>query len=302
MSKGLFSQRVGLRLMAVLLALILWAYVHTERQETVTEVTRTFENVKLDWRVPADYVLTHISSETVAVTVRGPERLVAEMSSDGLLAHLELEPLGKGSHQVPVTVDLPGNMQLVEINPNPIEIILEPWQERLFPVSFELQDALPAGRTLHNVVMEPQVVIVAGAETAVDRVARVVALYNYAQAGHSQEDVKLEARDRNDSPVTAVNIYGAVNIELEIWQNKEVPLQLNAEESLAGQVTLEPATAVITGPDTLVAEISAIEVALGEPEVLLEKGSVQLPITVPPGIRLVQPEDSVVTVTLNTQP
>ncbi len=104
---------------------VVLSIVKVEASITVTQkvTDREFRNVAL--QVKDSGYRYRIMPKTGAVTVRGPELLLAQLNSDGLL-YVEAKDLRPGLHSVAVQVNLPDGIKLVRQSPDTAKLRLYP--------------------------------------------------------------------------------------------------------------------------------------------------------------------------------
>lgn len=258
-----FFQDFGLRILALSLALVVWFYVHGDRPQPIYEVTQTIEDVLVEWELDPNYVVTGITSDRVSVTVRGPQSIMAYFSAADIRVSLDAAGLEEGSHVIPLHVDLPSNVRLISMSPNPMEIVLDLWTSKTMAVSLELTEPLPADILLQEAIIQPFEVVIDGAATYVDSVTKVVAPYSYEQLGAQVEDLNLVARDSAGRAVPQVNIQHSVSITLRLLHRKTVAVEIpNREEVLLEEaiasISFEPQEIIILGSKPAVDQLQGV--------------------------------------------
>ena len=121
--KRVFVQNLGLKVMALLLAIGLWLVVaRSPVAEVVLNVPIVFE------RVPDKLEIQSTNSTEVQIRVRGPERLVSRLRSADVSAHVDLATLLPGTHTFdlnPKNVHVPNSLEVVQVNPAHVTVMME---------------------------------------------------------------------------------------------------------------------------------------------------------------------------------
>ena len=121
--KRIFVQNLGLKAIALLLAIGLWIVVaRSPVAEVVLNVPIVFE------RVPDRLEIQSTNSTEVQIRVRGPERLVRRLRSSDVSAHVDLATVVPGNHTFdlsPSNVHVPNSLEVVQIIPTRVTVMME---------------------------------------------------------------------------------------------------------------------------------------------------------------------------------
>lgn len=116
-----FRQNWGYRLMAVILAIILWMYVTGEQNptgETVVRVPLETENLS------SGLVVADRPAE-VQVRVEGRKAAVVNLLPRDVHAYADLRSAKVGDNVLPVRVDVPEGLNIIHVNPAQVTIRVE---------------------------------------------------------------------------------------------------------------------------------------------------------------------------------
>jgi YbbR domain-containing protein len=121
--KRVFVQNLGLKIIALLLAIGLWLVVaRSPVAEVVLNVPIVFEHV------PDKLEIQTTNSTEAQIRVRGPERLVSRLRSADVSAHVDLAALLPGTHTfdlTPKNVHVPNSLEVVQVNPPRVTVMME---------------------------------------------------------------------------------------------------------------------------------------------------------------------------------
>ena len=115
-------ENMGLRIMALVLALLLWAYV-TGGGETDRVTTARVETIHL----PAGLVVVGNPVEQVELRLAGPRLLLAKIAADHLTIPLDLGGVREGSvsfASLETRLPMPAGVRITRVYPSTIELRL----------------------------------------------------------------------------------------------------------------------------------------------------------------------------------
>jgi YbbR domain-containing protein len=154
---------LGLKLLSVFLAIFLWVVVLGEQKVDVTL------NVPLTLNIPTTLMLVNDLPESLEVHLRGPKTLVTSFS----------EPPGKlaeGENFIPIREDMvrvPRGIQVVDVVPHRIRVVLEALSEREIEVSPRVEGVPAAGFVVRRVISVPARVWMSGPTSEIRRLTQV---------------------------------------------------------------------------------------------------------------------------------
>ncbi len=159
------------KLLAVLVALIVWVFVMNEQNPPVEG---TFQ-VALSSRNLTEKMVVMESPETVRVKVRGLRNAIAGAAGRNFKATVDLKGMSSGQYDLPVSVVLPGGYELVEVIPDTVAVKIEAVRSRQFSVEPRLTGPIVGQMTLGKVEVKPGVTMITGPQSVVDSINRVLA-------------------------------------------------------------------------------------------------------------------------------
>ena len=205
---------LGLKLFSLGLAFALWLVVAGEqRVEHALSVP-----LKLT-QLPEKMALINDPAGFVTVKLRGPKSLVTALAPDEVDLNLELSRLKEGENQVPIRAEqfgLPRGVEVLQISPSRVRLVLEPVVEREVRVAARVEGAPAPGYYLNRIVVRPDRVKVVGPRSEVNRVARV-----YTSA------VSIEGRSRDFAARTLLEPIGK-SLKLDGADSVQVVVEIRA--------------------------------------------------------------------------
>lgn len=203
------SRNFGSLITAFILALIVW----------VSAVTAADPNQELLYPLPIPIVVTGKDPkllivgtipETERVTLNAPRSIQDQLAGDpsAIRAWIDLTNLGQGEHTVPVHV-LPNRSPVRVVNEDPadIHLVLEPLTSRTITVTLTVLGAPALGYKNGEPAYTPTQVLVSGAASLVNQVAKIQALINISNASESVDStISLQPIDQTGKSINGVTL------------------------------------------------------------------------------------------------
>lgn len=122
--KKLFFHNLGLKLLSLILAVVLWFYLATENLDTrdLLPVRLKFENL------PSNLILSEASRDSVVVRIRGQKDAILALSASDFSCLLDLSKARAGRYNYSLDKNkflYPLNVRVIKVIPNKVEIVLE---------------------------------------------------------------------------------------------------------------------------------------------------------------------------------
>ena len=164
-----FNDKTVYKIVALALTIVLWFYV-AQANNSIEE--KMFE-------VPIDYV--NLASDlaisdretTVGVRVSAQANVLENISTQDIVATVDLANANTGQNILPVKVSLPSQVQLVSVNPIDIAISIEDKIETQVIVEPDVTATAQDGYTLLEPVLFPNEVVISGAANVINSISRV---------------------------------------------------------------------------------------------------------------------------------
>jgi YbbR domain-containing protein len=161
---------LGLKLLSLFLAALLWAVVLGEQKIEVTV------NVPLVLDVPPKLFLVNDPADSVEVRLRGPKTLVTSVTPREIALGGSPVALVEGENTIPIreeSIRVPRGIQVVDASPRRVRVVLERAVEREVEVSPRVEGRPPEGYAVRLVTANPPRVRMVGPASELARIARV---------------------------------------------------------------------------------------------------------------------------------
>jgi YbbR-like protein len=197
---------LGLKLLSVVLAIFLWAVVVGEQKVEVTM------NIPLEIKgLPRGLVMINEPTDTLEVRVRGPKTLVSTLSPSEMVLEGLPKNFVEGENLIPIRpemVHVPRGIEVVDITPHRIRVVLDTIVEREVEVSPRVEGALPSGYVVKRVTSSPPRIRMTGPRSYLRRLTRIYTV-PITLDGHSAsfttramlEPVGRQVRALDDTPI-----------------------------------------------------------------------------------------------------
>lgn len=264
-----------IRVIAVLLALMLWLIVRMDDQTQVPVRQQTGEltidNAKVEALYDEELYSIVEMKDNVQILLSGRRALLNlnQLKADPYRLYVDLTGLEAGSHRVPVKHEgFPSELQ-VEIIPSYINVVLEEKELKPFNVVIELTGSPREGFEVGTPVVNPEEVYVIAPPSVLEKVAIVKGYVNVKQADEQiTQEVKVKVYDQHGNEVKAEVSPETVEVNIPVRSpSKRVPIHIQTVNELSEDLIL----------NSIEANVSEVEVFA--PLSVLEKLN-EIPVTV----------------------
>jgi YbbR domain-containing protein len=308
---------LGSLLLAFLLSVMVWMVAVTQGQgppirDVYPGTGLTIESLNM----PENLVLFNPLTRRVFVDVRAPRANIDRLTLSDFRAYVDLSGLQPGLHDLPVQVQCAEcgqkHVNVLGWKPDRISIRLDEAAKRLVPVELNLQGGTAVGYQAELPVADPKEVVVSGPRSLVDQVSSARAdIYLFNEDSTVQKEVTLVAVDSEGNVVNVPLDPRRVRVTVSIvpeGRRKEVAVAPTISGTVASGyyasgISVDPQTVVLTGLRSQVQEapgfVETDPVSIAGAKHSIE---VRVPIHIPDGLQLLDPEHETVTVKVEISP
>lgn len=210
------KQTNGLKALALIIAVILWAYVRvTVGGVTQNQVTQLELKIPLETKgAGTNLIPFEKSADTITVTVRGESDLVNELGEGMVRAFVDLKDVAAGSAWPEVQVIVPGDITIMNIDPKSVNVRISPLMAKEVPIRIDVSGKPKPGFKAGKPLYEPTAVKIEGPEELVRQVAEV--------RGGVQVDGLSESFSALAKNLVAVSETGALVVSRDVAIRFEV--------------------------------------------------------------------------------
>ncbi|MFA4911230.1 MAG: CdaR family protein [Desulfobacteria bacterium] len=165
--RKLLLENMGMKIAAVVMAIILWFFVTSRGQSEVSmDVPVELKNI------PGGFESVRQGIKTVSVSIKGQERLLRNMKIAAVRVHVDLSKAKKGEGTYYINnedVKLPSTMTVTNISPSSVMVALEETVIRTALVEAVLVGTPKKGFFVGSVEVNPREMTIEGARSEVSR-------------------------------------------------------------------------------------------------------------------------------------
>ena len=158
------------RILAILLAIILWLFVTGDKITRTTPARKTWQDVPLRVEnLSPDYVVTEIPT-SVNLTLEGLPEDFEDITMQELDAFVDLSDKEPGKHLVRVQGRSPRGVSLISVEPEQVRVTIEEHLSDDFPVTVDFIGDPAEGWELSDYTVEPEEVFIGAPESTFEEI------------------------------------------------------------------------------------------------------------------------------------
>lgn len=278
--RGRLLHNGRLKLTALLLAAVFWAFVRTDDTVVSQRVLRAPLKVE---GLASNRTVSGLP-ERIEVRLSGPPSRVAALNPDAVDVVLDLRGV-TGAFEQPVRVFPPQGLGVVWTRPTELLGTVETRVAKTVPVSAVTFGAGPDDMVA-RVNVSPTEVVVSGPEA---RVARVTQALVPVDLGAPETEGRAYAADAQGAPVTGVTLKPEVGLEVTqrpVLSTRELPLELEPVQGAeVVSATLSQESVTVAGPSAALAGLERVLARLPEtPPLPPGQYTLDVALTLPEGV------------------
>ena len=317
MIKETWKNNLGLKIVSVLFAVILWWKVMNIDDPVDTKTFRTEVQILHPEVITDNGYSYRIDDEmkTIEVKVKARSKVLAKIRTMHIVATADLREMQDTT--VPIRVSVNGFENMYEeatAIPRNIQIETEKTETKSFPITPSYTGSVSEGYVLGKLTAQPQSIEVSGPKSVLGRIARVAAKVNiagmYEDAELPAEIIYYDSADNilDRSLLSSNRDDSGVKVEVKVWETKEVVVEFDTSAIVPGAgyffdtIETEPDVILIAGSKETLKTISSIQVPADvlAREGIIEREEVVVDISgyLPEGTKFVNEDASSVVVTI----
>ncbi|MBQ6146952.1 MAG: hypothetical protein IJI82_07960 [Clostridia bacterium] len=305
--KGFFTRNLGLKIVALVFAMLLWAYVlvalNPVRTKSISDVTITLEGYTD--LLSRNLILVNSDFGSADVDVSATITNHSDLDASRINARASLGTISTaGTYRLPLSVTVQSNLgTVVRVDPRTVTLEVDNLILKTVPVKLVLTGELPEGYEIVGESMTSTITI-EGAARYIEPVVRAEAIVDLTgRTENLEESVNVVFYDKDDNELTVVtrskntpNV--TVRLSLSAYKRVDVQQEVSLNDDTYYTLTSEvnPSSVVIYGSSEALAAIDSISTQ--SLVVRAEEGVVtkEVSLVLPEGISLKRGQSSTVTV------
>ena len=193
--QNLVRRNLAAKILCFLVALVLWGYVMNEQNPSIEG---SFTVPLTVMNAPEGYKVSQATG-AVKLKVRGPRSMFVNAAEEDFSAYVDLDNASDGRKAYKVHTNMPQGFELVEVQPETVEVTLDRIETRQFQAELIVTGATAPGTTVAKVTQSTTTVNVEGPKSLLDEVNRVI---GYVGLSGNGTDFSLQV------PLTPINADG----------------------------------------------------------------------------------------------
>jgi len=196
-------------LWSLILSLSVWIAAVTAADPDEQRVFNRPVSVEIVGQDPNLVIVGQIP-ESVQVTLRAPRSVWGQLDADEspVRAVVDLSGLSAGDHNVPIQVQVNESpVRIVSALPSTIDLTLEALETRALPVDITINGQPATGYEAGKALIDPQQVVISGAQSLVERVTRARVVINLNGTRESiNQSLDIQVLDNNNQIVKGLGL------------------------------------------------------------------------------------------------
>jgi YbbR domain-containing protein len=214
--KGFFTKNLSLKLISILLAVILWYFVISEKGgETAISIPLDFRNI------PTSLIIIKNPEESINVRISGPATLLRGLSPKRVKAIIDLSNARPGVAQFaiqPEQITAPRGLKVTMVSPASIVLRFDRLLSKNLPVEAILVGKPFEGFKITGVPIDPPAVEIVGAQNELRRLKRI-----------STQEIDISGLNRDAVRKAPLNLAG---LHIKSISREEVKVSLKCAKVL----------------------------------------------------------------------
>lgn len=295
------EEKLKYRLLSVVLAISLW-YIVIGIENPIVE--KEFTKVPIIYKnadILSSQNLTFVGQkiDSVDLKIRGKTNSFVGLKVQDIIAEVDLKDYSDENTELRVKYILPEGLTIISKSIGELQIKLEELVTK--EVKIELgQVNKPSDKfTVQIQKMEPETVVIKGAKSQVESVAKVEALVDFAQINQESRNLPIYALDTNNNTIDGLEFSQSfTNVVFSITETKKLPIELVTVGELAKgtKVTkkeMSKTEVSVKGKPTILKSIDKIKTDDLDLTKIKSGESAELGLIIPEGLELIDKEKTV---------
>ena len=237
------TNNLGLKLLSLVLAIVLWLIIQSLADPTVTRQFRnvpvTIRNESVLTKSDEKYTYTVVSGDTVTFSIEGRTSVVNSMTESDFNVYADMSKLSMVG-AVPIEITVRRNASRVTVLPqtNMMQIEMDELVELSVPVNVQVTGDPGNGYTTGEISSNPNLVKIQGPKSLIENAKALVVSVNVSGRGgqvDEQGNVISTFTATEASPTLIDGNGDAITISVDILRTRDVALELVFEDFSAAE-------------------------------------------------------------------
>lgn len=274
--KNLILNNFALKILAVVLAVILWVVIvnidNPSRTSTISGIPVVLQNEET--LVNKGYTYAVQSGSIISITVKAPQTIVENLEASDFYAYADLSELSPTSDRTPIKIkcqksDVANQVDIVSLRTEYVQLSIDNKLSKDVAIEAEYVGNPASGYVVGECSVSPTTVTVTGAESIVNRIETARVNYNISNMTQSiYEEARITFYDGEGNEVKSDLLTlsrGTAKINIEINPIKKVPVNFaitgSPEEGyVVSDFTGSLSEVTISGNKSILDKVTSIDI------------------------------------------
>lgn len=294
------THHVGLKILAALAAIALWAFaIVTENPERTMDFVDIHVQLigEASIRSSQNLIVTDISDPEVSVRLRGSFTRLGEISENNIIVRADVSRYTEpGTFMISYDVSVPNGVTVDSKSPEKIRVTIDKYIEKELDVRVEYDGQLEEGLELGEAAATPRKVKVNGIASVLDNAQYAVVQISAAELTESfSGDLAYYVADADGKPLESeytVLASDLIHLDIPVYMTKDLTLEVEkigndivSPEDM--NVSLSTDVVTVRGEAELVRELDSIRLGSIDVRDFRDTATVSFPLELPEGVELV---------------
>lgn len=207
MSLDFLRRNLGLKILSIILAVFLWAYVKYSQTPYASSSSQAEIRVPLTLEGKDDKLVALNLPPDVKLTVKGEANTLSSIDSNHFKAYLDVNEKKAGKYHLKVKFTTPPGIKSARVFPETVVFRLDPLEKRLFNVKVKPQGTIASGFIVGVPEAQPQSITVSGAQSIISKVKEVQAVCDLEGADMDRiQQAGVEVVDENGQVIKNLTV------------------------------------------------------------------------------------------------
>ena len=276
--KDRWKNNLGIKIMAVLFAVVLWWTVINIDDPIGTkkfQVEVGVLNAEVVTNEGKSYQIVN-NTKNVTVTVKARRKVLDKIKANNIVATADFRELQGASVPIRVKINgFEGDYEEAMANPRNLQIQTEVTETKTFPITVATIGDVREGYVLDkvNTVAKPKSIEISGPKSSLGRIARVVAKVDVSELSKdttlSAEVIYYDSADNIiDKSLLSSNCdKNGVSVDVKLLSTKQLPVSFDTSKIVPGEgyvfsgITFEPQTVLVAGKIDVLNAVAQLDVS-----------------------------------------
>lgn len=273
--KDRLKNNIGLKIMAVIFAILLWWIVVNVDDPIMTgayNVEVSVTNPEVITNAGKSYQIID-NTKQVTVSVKARRKILDEIKTKNIIATADLREMQDTSVPIRITIDgFEGKYESATANPQNIQVKTENTQKKTFPITAVTTGTPRDGYVVGSATTSPQTVDISGPESSIEKISKVVAKVDVSELAEdmvAQTDLLYYDAANNliDKTLLTSNCdKNGVSVAVTVWKTKNVRLNFDtsaiqvADGYFFDSIEVEPETIEVAGTSEILSQLIRLDI------------------------------------------